>query len=282
MTQVTPVIRPLQSGDSQDLHSSILQLQEDLKIAVVSLTEPKVPTTVAIIENDVVGCLWSTATAPFDIDIGVRENYRGQGLSFSMLATWLKTLPENANGTVALSVTATSPAMRRVLEFARLRGDNDNNFIGDIEVARLVTFLEFSVSEVAPGLVLWLHAGNLQHFEAKCHCLDPSKAAQGRHPFVCVDVNMSVGISTWMPLNSKRGKGRHPIRLTDKSGTSRPGDNWLTEDSYYHPAQAWTCKPRIIRGCLSGERTAPETRNRVSAHIAAEMLERARRLLEGI
>lgn len=275
-----PIVRPLQPGESELLADSIAALAGPLEISAIDLGEPKGPTIIAIREQEVIGCLWATAHEPFDIDVGVRQDYRGADLSYQMLAIWMRTPPRAGQASIELSVTATHHAMQKVLEFARLRNDGRNNYSGAVETARLLTFLEFSTAEIVPGLVLWLHPSNLGFLKARCETLDPRMAVTERHPFACLDVNGRESI--WMPLYSKTGKGRYPVRKSEKTGTPSAGDTWLTEESFYHPAQAWVCDMSMLRGALSGERTSPHARNRINIATAAEMLARARRILTNL
>ena len=271
-------ISPFNPTNSNQVQRAIQSLARSLEIGVVELGAPKHPAIVAYDGEKVIGCVWATDREPFDLDIGVSKEYRGANLSYQMLAAWLRLPSMEALEHVALNATVTNQGMQRVLEFAQLRNDGRNNYSGTIEVARLLTFLELSEGEFAPGLVLWLHSSTLLYLKAHCECLSADAVAKERHPFVCLSA--SDATSLWMPLNSKPGMGRYPIRTDEKTGHNRPGDSWLTKPSFYHPTQVWVCSNKSIRYSLSGERTTPTTRNRVSSEVAAEMLKRARLILK--
>lgn len=275
-----PSLQPVTQTNLAFLEPLIEAFADALEIAAVSIGQTeKQPVLVALEgEDEIVGCVWSTAAPPFDLDIGVKAEFRNQGLSLQLLAAWMKLPPQGGLERIPLNICVTNPAMKRILEFATLRDDGAGNYAGEVEAARLLTFLELTPEELSPGLVLWLHPSNLSYLGAHCECLTPKQMAQKRHPFVCVDVQG--GNYLWMPTYSGNGAGRYLIPDAKKSGVPRQGDSWLTDPTYYHPGQVWSCTMTMVRGSLSGERTTPGTRNRVSAEIAAEMLKRARLVLK--
>lgn len=113
-----------------------------------------------------------------------------------------------------------------------------------------------SVSEISPGLVLFLLPSLLEEHGATCN-LDWPDSIVGEHYFVCVYSDGDSGF--WIPVTSKDRRERLPLLSNEKAGHK----NWRQKPSFCRSDQIWEIPTPALCPDPFPDRSTPAQRNLV-------------------
>ncbi len=132
-------VRPIPESEIAMHESALDEFARTLEVNTgIELGPPKKPVVLAFEDDVIVGCLWSTAEPPFDLDVGVDKQFRRQGILYKMIYEWLMLPSIMLLADIDILVTAANPITQQMLQRVGIVSSGSNTYVGRVKRAQML------------------------------------------------------------------------------------------------------------------------------------------------